>query len=53
MISTLSPLVTIYLAIVFLGENFTLIDAVGTVFIIGGVGLYTWFEMRRSRVAGA
>ena len=51
MISTLSPLVTIYLAVIFLGENFTPIDAVGTVFIIGGVGLDTWFEMRRSRAA--
>jgi drug/metabolite transporter (DMT)-like permease len=51
MISTLSPLVTIYLAVVFLGEVFTLADAIGTVLIIGGVGLYTWFDMRTKRTA--
>ena len=51
MISTLSPLVTIYLAVVFLGEVFTLADAVGTVLIIGGVGLYTWFDMRAKRAS--
>jgi drug/metabolite transporter (DMT)-like permease len=49
MISTISPLVTIYLAIIFLGEVFTLPDAIGTVLIIGGVGLYTWFDMRTKR----
>jgi len=53
MISTLSPLVTIYLAVVFLGEVFTLADALGTVLIIGGVGLYTWFDMRGKRVPAA
>src|SRR4051794_37399503 len=46
MISTLSPLVTIYLAVVFLSEVFTSADAIGTVLIIGGVGLYSWFDMR-------
>lgn len=50
MISTLSPLVTIYLAVVFLGEVFTFVDAIGTVLIIGGVGLYSWFDMRTKRL---
>jgi drug/metabolite transporter (DMT)-like permease len=49
MISTLSPLVTIYLAVVFLDEVFTLADALGTILIIGGVGLFTWFDTRSKR----
>jgi len=49
MISTISPLVTIYLAVLFLGEQFTLIDALGTALIIAGIGLYTWFDMRRAK----
>ena len=49
MISTISPLVTIYLAVLFLGEQFTLIDALGTALIIGGIGLYRWFDMRKSK----
>ena len=53
MISTLSPLVTIYLAIVLLGEVFTFADAIGTVLIIGGVGLYTLFDMRTKRAPTA
>lgn len=52
MISTLSPLVTIYLAIVFLGEVFTSADAIGTVLIIGGVGLYSWFDLRSKSSPG-
>jgi len=51
MISTLSPLVTIYLAIVFLGEVFTPVDAIGTALIIGGVAFYTWFDMRTKTVS--
>jgi drug/metabolite transporter (DMT)-like permease len=49
MISTISPLVTIYLAVIFLGEQFTLIDALGTVLIIGGIGLYSWFDVRKPK----
>ena len=51
MISTLSPLVTIYLAIVFLGEVFTPVDAIGTALIIGGVAFYSWFDMRTKTVS--
>ena len=49
MISTISPLVTIYLAVIFLGEQFTLIDALGTALIIGGIGLYSWYDVRRPK----
>ena len=47
MISTVSPLATIYLAIVVLGERFTLADALGTALVIGGIGFYTWHDLRR------
>jgi len=46
-ISTLSPLVTIVLAIVVLGEPFGLPEAAGTALVIGGVGLFSWIESRR------
>ena len=46
MISILSPLLTIYFAVVFLGEPFTLFDAAGTLLILGGIGFYTWDELR-------
>ncbi len=46
MISTVSPLATIYLAIVVLGEKFTLADALGTALVIGGIGYYTWDDLR-------
>lgn len=49
MISTISPLVTIYLAVIFLGEQFTWIDALGTALIIGGIGLYSWYDVRRPK----
>ena len=48
MISTVSPLATIYFAIVVLGESFTWADALGTVLVIGGIGYYTWDDLRRS-----
>jgi drug/metabolite transporter (DMT)-like permease len=50
MISTLSPLVTIALAVWILGEPFTLADAVGSALVVAGVGLYTWSDMRRKVV---
>ncbi len=50
MIGTLSPIATIGLAVSVLGEAFTLIDALGTALVIGGVGLYTWLDMRRAPV---
>jgi drug/metabolite transporter (DMT)-like permease len=46
MISTLSPLITIALAVAVLGEVFTFIDALGAVLVIGGIGLQTWYDMR-------
>lgn len=53
MISTLSPIVTIALAVVTLGESFTLTDAIGTLLVIGGIALHTWFDMnRQERISG-
>lgn len=41
MISTVSPIVTIALAVLILGEPFTPADALGSLLVIAGVGLYT------------
>ena len=46
MISTVSPVVTIGLAIAILGEPFTLVDAVGSTLVLAGVGLFTWGDSR-------
>jgi drug/metabolite transporter (DMT)-like permease len=51
MISTLSPVVTIVLAVTILGEPFTLADAMGSALVLAGVGYYTWADTRRQRVA--
>ncbi len=51
MISTLSPLITIFLAVQLLDEPFTLIDALGTALVIAGIGYYTWSDMRAQRLA--
>lgn len=51
MISTISPLVTIILAVIFLGEDFTFIDAIGTALIILGVGFYAWSDARTPKAA--
>jgi drug/metabolite transporter (DMT)-like permease len=48
MISTLSPLVTIALAVMILGEPFTLADALGSALVLLGVGFYTWSDMKKS-----
>jgi len=45
-ISTLSPVVTIILAILVLDEPFGLPEAAGTMLVIGGVGLFTLLESR-------
>ncbi len=50
MISTISPLVTIVLAVGILGEPFTLADAVGSGLVLAGVGYFTWADSR-SRAA--
>ncbi len=46
MISTISPLVTIGLAVSILGEPFTLAHAFGSAMVLAGVGYYTWSDMR-------
>ena len=48
-ISTISPVVTIVLAIAVLGEVFGLAEAAGTALVIGGVGLFTLIESRPNR----
>lgn len=47
MISTLSPLITIGLAVSILGEPFTWADAIGSLLVLAGVGYYTWADSRR------
>ncbi|KKC24339.1 DMT family transporter [Sphingomonas sp. SRS2] len=47
-ISTLSPVVTIVLAILILAEPFGLPEAAGTLLVIGGVGLFTLLDSRKS-----
>jgi drug/metabolite transporter (DMT)-like permease len=49
MIATVSPIVTIGLAISILGEPFTLADAVGSTLVLAGVGLFTWGDSRASK----
>ncbi|MGE0213043.1 MAG: DMT family transporter [Parvibaculaceae bacterium] len=49
MISAMGPIFTVGLAVWILGERFTLIDAIGTMLVVGGIGLYTWLDMRRAR----
>ncbi len=46
MVSAASPLLTIYLAVVLLGERFTMVDAFGAALIIGGVLYYGVMDMR-------
>ena len=53
MISTISPLVTIILAVIFLGEVFTFVDAIGTTLIILGVGFYAWSDARAAKIPAA
>lgn len=48
MISTVSPVVTIGLAVMILGEPFTLADAIGSSMVLAGVGLYAWGENTRT-----
>jgi drug/metabolite transporter (DMT)-like permease len=46
MISTLSPVVTIALAVYVLGEAFTWPDAIGSSLVLAGVGYYTWADSK-------
>lgn len=50
MISTLSPVMTITLAVYILGEPFTLADAIGSTLVLAGVGYYTWADSRAKQV---
>ncbi len=52
-ISTLSPVVTIIVAVSILGEPFGIPEAIGTVFVIGGVALFTLIENRLAARARA
>lgn len=45
-IGTLSPLATTVLAVSLLGEPFGLVDALGTLLVVGGVGIYTLVDSR-------
>jgi drug/metabolite transporter (DMT)-like permease len=48
MISTISPLITIALAVWILGEPFTYADALGSAMVIAGIGLYAWADSRKA-----
>ena len=52
MISTLSPIVTIALAVWILDEPFTLADAIGSALVLAGVGYYTWADSRNAKAHG-
>jgi drug/metabolite transporter (DMT)-like permease len=52
LISNVSPLLTIYFAVVLLGETFTLPHAIGTALVVGGVGCHTWRELKMPGSAG-
>jgi drug/metabolite transporter (DMT)-like permease len=52
-VSTISPIVTIGVAVAVLGEPFGWPEAIGTACVLGGVGLFSLIESRpRSYVAG-
>jgi len=46
-IGTLSPVVTLFLAVLILGERVRPVDLLGTALVIGGVGLFTLVDRRR------
>jgi drug/metabolite transporter (DMT)-like permease len=50
-IGTLSPCATIIMAILVLSEPFTLPDAVGTMLVLAGVGLFTWRDSHAKETA--
>jgi drug/metabolite transporter (DMT)-like permease len=53
MIATISPLITISLAVMILGEPFTLADAIGSALVLLGVGFYTLMDQRQAKPAAA
>jgi drug/metabolite transporter (DMT)-like permease len=46
-IGTLSPVMTVVLALLVLGEQVTLTDIIGTLLVLAGVGWFTLAERRR------
>lgn len=50
MIATISPLITIALAVWILGESFTLADAIGSAMVIAGVGIYALTDVKAKTV---
>lgn len=46
-IGTLSPVVTLFLAVLILGEPLRGVDLLGTALVVGGVGLFTIADRRR------
>jgi drug/metabolite transporter (DMT)-like permease len=50
MIATISPLITISLAVWILGEPFTLVDAIGSAMVIAGVGFYALTDVKAKTV---
>lgn len=48
MLGSVSPVFTVAMAVVLINEPFTLTDALGTVLVIGGIGLFTWYDARKS-----
>ena len=55
MVHTISPVATIVLAILVLGEPFTMLDGIGSALVMAGVGIYTWKDSRKpiSPVSGS
>lgn len=45
-VGMIAPISTIFLAIFILGEPFALIDGIGTLVTVAGIGLYTYFDKR-------
>ena len=50
MIATISPLITITLAVWILNEPFTLADALGSAMVIAGIALYAWADSRKVKL---
>jgi drug/metabolite transporter (DMT)-like permease len=46
MIASISPIITISLAVWILGEKFTLVDAFGSAMVIAGIALYALTEKK-------
>jgi drug/metabolite transporter (DMT)-like permease len=53
MIATISPLITISLAVWILNEPFTLVDAIGSAMVIAGVGIYALTDVKAKTEAAA